>query len=166
MKKTIKVALLFLNESEDIYFSHISSKVINDFELEKYNVVKLPYISNFLYQTSGLKTFSGEELQKKINHLNYFIKNNNIPNIEIKDLKDVDLDLVKDFIKYHIAKYGGEENRESELEIYNKYFESYQIDKNFIGTVIFINHKIVAFNYSYINGQNNWYNYWKSWKNY
>jgi len=81
-------------------------------------------------------------------------------------LKDVDLDLVKDFIKYHIAKYDGEENRESELEIYNKYFESYQIDKNFIGTVIFINHKIVAFNYSYINGQNNWYNYWKSWKNY
>ncbi len=150
IKKIIQEDLFILNNEEGIYFSHINNKIINDFELKQENIRIVPYISNFIYETEKLKTFAGKKLQKKRNHLNHFIKNNN--NIEIKDLKDVNLDSIKDFIKYHNAKYT-DENRDIELELYVKYFEKFQIDKNYIGTVIFIDNKIVGFTFSYINNE-------------
>lgn len=148
IKRVIQDDLITLNNSNNIYFSHISKKIINDFKLKNNHIRTVPYISNFIYETEKMKKFSGRKLQKKRNHLNYFLQNNK--NIEVKDLKNVDLDLVKDFIKYHIAKYT-EESREIEIELYNDYFKKFQIDENYIGTVIFIDNKIVAFTYSYIN---------------
>ena len=150
IKKIIQEDLFTLNGKNKIYFSHINNKIINDFKLEEEDIKTVPYISNFIYETEKLKTFSGKKLQKKRNHLNYFIKNNN--NIEVKNLKDVNLNSVKNFIKNHNDKYT-EEDRDIEIELYNNYFEMFKVDNNYIGTIILIDNKIVAFTFSYINNE-------------
>lgn len=149
IKQIIKEDLVFLNNKEDLFFSEISFAMINDFKIDDKNNTCVPssYVSNYIYELEKMRSFGGKKLQKKRNHLNSFINQNY--NIVIKDLKDVDMKDIFNFLDSHMLKYD-ESRRQYEIDIYKQFllFE-YQRDKRYLGTVVYIDNKIVAFTFCF-----------------
>ncbi|MGL4948426.1 MAG: phosphatidylglycerol lysyltransferase domain-containing protein [Mycoplasma sp.] len=148
MKSQIKEDLISLNGNDNITFSNVTNQMILDFKLDQFEIVKMNYISNYIYEIEKMKTFGGKKLQKKRNHLNAFIKDNH--NIRIEDLRKVNMEDIFIFIDYHMKKYH-EDYRQYEIDVYKQYllFEFIKTDKYF-GTVVYIDDKIVALTFCYL----------------
>ncbi|MGL4952093.1 MAG: phosphatidylglycerol lysyltransferase domain-containing protein, partial [Mycoplasma sp.] len=143
MKKLISKQLLDLNKSDELRCVNISECMIKDFNLSEFNVVQQNYISNYIYELEKMKTFSGNKLQKKRNHMNFFKSQNH--NLKIVNINDVEKDELIKFSEYHIEKYSGE-NRKYEIDVYKQFLE-FEVPKTekFFGTVIYIDDRIVGF---------------------
>lgn len=150
LKNIIKQDLRELNGSNTkiVYFDFLK-ETFNDWNLPTENLIESKYISNYIYDLEKMKTFSGKKLQKKRNHLNAFIKDNH--NYQIKEIKDVDPQVLVDFSAYHIKKYA-ESFRQYEVDVYKKYlFDEMQKDSRYKGCVIYIDNKIVGFTLGFVN---------------
>lgn len=138
--QTIRQDLLVLNNDSTILFSQISLSMMQDLELGKEHDFSSFFVSNYVYHLNNFKLFSGRKLQKKRNHLNYFVKN--YLNVEVKNIHDVPNDKLLEFCKQHIIKHQQQLNN-NEL---NNYLEFINIQKykspNFKGIVVYVDGKI------------------------
>lgn len=148
LKKQIQIDLKELNPSKDFMsFNGLSEHMLDDFDLRKFDIITYDYINNYIYEIDKMRTFAGKKLQKKRNHLNAFYSMQH--NVNIKDLRDVDFQEISDYLDYHMNKYA-DVYRQYEIDIYHE-FLYYELpkDKNFFGTVIYIDNKIVAMTLCY-----------------
>lgn len=147
--KTFKTDLQYLNGNDTIKYNNISEQMINDFNINPNDIYKVDYISNYIYKTQMLKTFEGKKLQKKRNHLNFFLNNYSL-NIEVKQINEVDDDLILDYCSKHITEFQGEFNR-IEMDCYKQLikFERYK-DPNYKGIVIFLNNSLIGLTLCYL----------------
>ncbi len=137
------------NGDKTFILTDLLEETYTDWELNKENLLKSKYISNYIYEIEKMKTFAGKKLQKKRNHLNSFIKDNH--NLEIKNIRDVDPKTLIEFSTYHIKKYA-ENFRQYEIDVYKKYlFDEMKKDDRYQGAVIYIDDKIVAFTLGFVN---------------
>ena len=142
----IKQDILLLNNSDMIYVTNFNQESIDIFKVK--NIEKLPWISNYLYELNQLKTFSGKKMQKKRNHLNYFI--NQKHNIKIKDIRDVPVDELISFSEYLIKKYDNE-IRKNEINSYIATLNEINKSELYSGITIYIDDKLCAFTLGFLN---------------
>lgn len=148
MKEQIQIDLKELNPSKDyMSFNGLSEHMLDDFDLRKFDIITYDYINNYIYEIDKMRTFAGKKLQKKRNHLNAFYSMQH--NVNVKDLRDVNFQEISDYLDYHMNKYA-DVYRQYEIDIYHE-FLYYELpkDKNFFGTVIYIDNKIVAMTLCY-----------------
>lgn len=149
LKQVIKNDLNALNGCDDLNFVDLLDQTIQDWQLQAYEPIKSPYISNYIYELAKMKDFSGKKLQKKRNHLNAFLKQNY--NITIKNFHDVNVNEIIDFCDYHIKKYA-ESYRAYEMDVYKQYLlHEAKKDKRYVGTVVYIDNKMVGFTFGFLN---------------
>ena len=149
LKNEINKQLMILNNRLDHFYYNISQEMINFLGLPDNLFQPLKYVSNYIYPLQNLKTFAGKKMQKKRNHLNFFIKQNH--NYEIKNIKEVDQKEILEYFEYHMHEFS-DEYRKYELDIYKELITN-QMHKssNFSGIVIYIDNKIVAVTLGYLN---------------
>lgn len=147
--QTFKTDLTHLNGSDDIKYNNISEQMINDFNIDISNVHKINYVSNYIYETQVLKTFQGKKLQKKRNHLNFFLKHYS-SYVQIKQISEIDDNTILEFCKKHIIEFQGKLN-ESEMACYEQLVitERYK-DSNYKGIAIYIDGTLVALTLCYL----------------
>lgn len=145
----IKQDLKELNNNDEINFIEINDEFIKDWEFEDKNKTLSPITTNYIYELNQLKTFSGNKMQKKRNHLNYFLKQNH--NISIKNIRDVTVDDLIIFTEHLIRKYD-DEVRDNEINNYRFILEN-EIKKTnrYNGICIFINNQLVAYTLGFDN---------------
>ncbi len=134
-KEIIKSDLFELNGSDEFSIVDFTREQIDDWKLNEYEWTEAKYVSNYIYNLDSLKTFKGKKLVKKRNHLNAFI--NAKHNVEIRDIKVEDHNVLINFARLLVKKYNVEESQErenGEIESYIKLFESFKADKRFKGT--------------------------------
>ncbi len=144
LKENIKKDLLILNNSnEEFLGGNLSWEMVNDFGFASYDLFESKVISNYIYELNSLKTFVGKKMQKKRNHLNFFI-NNFASKTIIKDIREVALKDIFNYFEYHMKNYG-DEYREYELEIYRNFLTNFlNQNKNFSGIVLYFENQIVG----------------------
>lgn len=120
-----------------------------DFHINPDNLYRINYFSNYVYETQNLKTFQGKKLQKKRNHLNYFL-NHYLAKTEIKDLNELDDDTILKYCSQHIQNFQNEFNQ-SEMSSYEQLirFERHK-DNNYKGIAVYIDNTLVALTLCYI----------------
>lgn len=143
----IQEDLFKLNKNREISFDQISINMINDWNLDN-NFHEINYVSNYIYNLETLKTFAGKKLQKKRNHLNYFLNNNK--DISIKKIQDVNSNDILEYCNFHIKTYSEQFNK-NELDVYNQFINcEMKKSNNFVGIVIYQNNKIIALTLCYL----------------
>ncbi len=148
-KQIIKQDIKTLNQSDEISFTEFLKESFSDWDLDFNHASKSPWISNYIYEMDKMASFAGKKLQKKRNHLNAFIKEGH--NVKVKDIREVDINEVLAFSEYHITKYA-EDYRDYEQDVYIKYLkEEMPKDKRYVGTVIYIDDRIVGFTFGFLN---------------
>lgn len=138
LKQAINL-LKSLNNDNVIQMESISKQMIEDFNLNNLDIIEEPYTSNFIYMLENFKTYRGKKLQKKRNHLNFFIKSNH--NYKIVDIKNVSKNEIKGFLEIHMKK-NGDEYRKHELNIYEKIINDELNNDRYSGIVIYIDNEI------------------------
>lgn len=146
----IKNDLNLLNncKSSSFEINYLCEQTINDLKFDDYQKQKLDVISNYIYNLEQLKTFAGNKMQKKRNHLNAFLKQNY--NIKIIDIREVDINELTNFSNYLIKKYD-EDVRVNEVLSYQKTLNDINKNQNFSGIVVYIDDKIVSFTLGFLN---------------
>ncbi len=144
IKEKIKEDLLILNNSNEIFLGgNLSLEMVNDFGFSSYDLFESKVISNYIYELNTLKTFAGRKMQKKRNHLNFFL-NNFASKTIIKDIREIDLKDIFDYFDYHMKNYG-DEYREYEIEIYRNFLTNFlNKNKNFSGIILYLDNKIIG----------------------
>lgn len=146
----IKNDLNFLNHdhSNVIRYSLISENMIQDWKINFSIENKQIFTTNYVYYLDNFKTFGGKKLQKKRNHLNYFLTNYS-GNVEIKNIQDVSDDDILNYCKEHILEYQNQENL-NEMKTYEEFIRNQRkVSNKFKGIVIYINNKIEAITLCY-----------------
>lgn len=148
-KTIIKYDMQTLNNDDAISFYDFLESSFADWGLDINEATKSEWISNYIYEMEKMATFSGKKLQKKRNHLNAFIKEGH--NVKVKDVRDVDVNDILAFTEYHITKYA-EDYRPYEQDVYRRYLTTeMHKDNRYVGTVFYIDDKIVGFTFGFIN---------------
>lgn len=138
-----------LNGNEEIKYNNISEQMIEDFKIDKNSIRKINYISNYIYETDTLKTFRGKKLQKKRNHLNFFL-NNYATHIEAKHLNEISDNKILEYCQNHILEFQEKEN-ETEINSYRRLVEiERHKDSNYKGIAVILEDKIVALTMCYL----------------
>lgn len=148
INQVISEDLQILNNDLTREYKQISSSMITDWQLDKNNIYEMPYISNYIYKLDVFKTFAGKKLQKKRNHLNYFLLNNS--NIVVKNIKELNNQEILDFCMKHMINYSQQYN-ESEINSYQHIINvDMKKNSNFVGIAIYINNQLEALTLCYL----------------
>lgn len=148
IKKTIQDDLASLNQSSSALYSYITDEMISDFKIDASTGLR-KIVSNYIYDLEKMKTFAGRKLQKKRNHLNAFMLQNH--NVKIKNIREIELQDLLNYLESHMQRYA-EVYRTYEIDVYKKYLlEEMPKDKNYFGTVIYIDDRIVGLTFCYLH---------------
>lgn len=148
INKIISEDLQVLNNNLDREYKQISKSMIIDWKLDKNSIYEMPYVSNYVYKTEAFKTFAGKKLQKKRNHLNYFLLNNQ--NVVVKNIKELTSEQILAFCIKHMTNYSQKYN-ESEIESYKHIVnDDMKNNTNFVGVAIYIENQLEALTLCYL----------------
>ena len=134
--KSIKILKEYTNDQKEIYLINSTNQLLtNIFSEPLYETY-----ANFIYLTESFKTFTGKKLQKKRNHLNFFI-NNYSSNVLIKKF---DIYLKQEFLDFFKQEINDSETSgEYEYDVIKEVIEHY--DDSFMnGTIIYYDNKIIG----------------------
>ncbi len=143
ISKSIKILKEYTNNNQkEIYLINSTSEIINGFSDPIYETY-----ANFIYLTESFKTFAGKKLQKKRNHLNFFI--NNYSNDIL--VKQFDISLKQEFLDFFKQEINDSETSgEYEYDVLKEVLDHYD-DSFMSGTVIYYNNKIIGATLGIIN---------------
>ncbi len=150
LKEIVKDDLTILNGDDKLHANNISLKMINDWNWDNLNWKEIDYTSNYIYELNQLKTFAGNKMQKKRNHLNAFLKAEH--NVTIKDIHKVKYQDLLDACEKWNQEYNANEDRSSEINDYEELLKN-QInrDKRYSGIVTYINEQLVGYTLGFEN---------------
>ncbi len=150
LKTIVAEDLTTLNGTATLYVSNVSQKMIHDWQWEHLAWEELGYTSNYIYELGQLKTFAGNKMQKKRNHLNAFLKANH--DVTIKDIHSVPVkDLLKACEQWN-HEYNGDEDRQNEIHDYQELLQNQMTrDSRYSGIVVYIENQLVGFTLGFSN---------------
>ncbi|QZX49394.1 phosphatidylglycerol lysyltransferase domain-containing protein [Mycoplasma sp. E35C] len=136
-----------LKKDECVFIDDLTTKQLEWLKTKYQFEVVHETTSNYFYETKKLIDFAGKALQKKRNHLNYFLKNY-ANNAQIKINDQVDYDQLTEFFTSWIKQQNQTINYQPELDFYYAILDWIK-QKKLNLTVLYYQEKIIGFSVSY-----------------